>query len=281
VPLERSLMGFAAITDSRPLVLVGAGKMGSAMLSGWLGSGLDPSAVIVIDPGPPSDSERLLSRAGLAPIAEPPIDVQAGVLVLAVKPQTIKNALPSLRGLVGPGTLVVSIAAGTSLQTLVDGIDADTVVRAMPNTPAQIGKGMTVLAAASGVDAEQRELATELMAAVGSVEWIEDEGLMDAATAISGSGPAYVFLLAECLADAGVEAGLGPELSRRLADATLIGAGALIDASESPPSELRANVTSPGGTTAAAIEVLTAQVGLSQLIRRAVDAAKKRAGELG
>lgn len=274
-------MGFAAITANRPLVLVGAGKMGSAMLAGWLASGLDPSAVIVIDPGPPSDSEKLLSSAGLTPIAEPPSGVQAGVLVLAIKPQTIKNALPSLRGLVGPDTLVVSIAAGTSLQTLATGVGADTVVRAMPNTPAQIGKGMTVLAAASGVDAQQRELATELMAAVGLVEWIEDEGLMDAATAISGSGPAYVFLLAECLADAGVEAGLSPELSRRLADATVNGAGALIEASESDPSELRANVMSPGGTTAAAIEVLTAQVGLSQLIRRAVDAAKKRAGELG
>jgi len=274
-------MGFAVITAMRPLVLVGAGKMGSAMLFGWLASGLDPSAVVVIDPGPPSDSEELLASAGLTPIAEPPSDVQAGVLVLAVKPQTIKNVLPSLRGLVGSDTLVVSIAAGTSLQTLVTGIGADTVVRAMPNTPAQIGKGMTVLAAASGINVQQRELATELMAAVGLVEWIEDEGLMDAATAISGSGPAYVFLLAECLADAGVEAGLSPELSRRLADATVNGAGALIEASESAPSELRANVTSPGGTTAAAIEVLTAQVGLSQLIRRAVDAAKKRAGELG
>ncbi|MHA1559642.1 MAG: pyrroline-5-carboxylate reductase [Alphaproteobacteria bacterium] len=281
MPLHSFLMGFAAITAGRPLVLVGAGKMGSAMLSGWLASGLDPSAVVVVDPGPPSDSETILADAGLTSIAEPPGDVQASVVVLAVKPQTIKNTLPSLRGLVGDGTLVVSIAAGTSLQTLMDGIGANTVVRAMPNTPAQIGKGMTVLAAASGVDAEQRELATELMAAVGSVEWIEDEGLIDAATAISGSGPAYVFLLAECLADAGVEAGLSAELSRRLADATVIGAGALMDNSETAPSVLRTNVTSPGGTTAAAIEVLTAQIGLSQLIRRAVSAAKKRAGELG
>jgi len=255
--------------------------MGGALLSGWVAGGLDPSAVIVIDPAPSSNSQAMLAKVGLTPRAEPPSDAEAGVLAIAVKPQAIKNLLPSLRGLVGPETLVVSIAAGTSLQTLIAGIGANAVVRAMPNTPAQVGKGITILAAAQGVSDQQRELAAQLMEAVGSVEWIEDEGLMDAATAISGSGPAYVFLLAECLADAGVEAGLSPELSRRLADATVIGAGALLDASDTAPAGLRANVTSPGGVTAAAIEVLTAQVGLLQLIRRAVEAAKKRAEELG
>ena len=274
-------MSLDAIVADRPLVLVGAGKMGSALLAGWLANSLTPAAIVVIDPGPPRESETMLAEAGIAPVAEAPDGVKAGVVVLAVKPQTIKHALPSLASLVDSETLVLSIAAGTALKTLTTGLGTNAVVRAMPNTPAQIGKGMTVMVAASGVDAHRRALATELLTAVGAVEWIEDEGLMDAVTAVSGSGPAYVFLLAECLAEAGVEAGLSPELARRLADATVSGAGALLDASDEPPAVLRSNVTSPGGTTAAALEVLTAQVGLSQLIRRAVTAAKKRAKELG
>ncbi len=274
-------MSLAAITPDRPLVLVGAGKMGSALLAGWLANGLSPAAVVVIDPGPPAESEAMLASAGITAVAVAPDDLRAGVIVLAIKPQTIGHALPALAAIVDSESLVVSIAAGTALKTLINGIGTNSVVRAMPNTPAQIGKGMTAMVAASGVDAERNALATELMSAVGAVEWIDDEALMDAVTAVSGSGPAYVFLLAECLAEAGVDAGLSPDLARRLADATVAGAGALIDASDEPPATLRSNVTSPGGTTAAALEVLTAQVGLSQLIKRAVAAAKKRAKELG
>lgn len=265
----------------RPLVLVGAGKMGGAMLSGWLAGGLDPKAVRVIDPAPPDSTAALLADAGIVAVAAPPEGMEAGVLVVAVKPQTIAEALRSLKPLVGEGTLALSIAAGTTLATLAAGLGTNRVIRAMPNTPAQIGKGITVLIGGRGVDAAAHDLGTALMSAVGAVEWIEDEALMDAVTAVSGSGPAYVFLLAECLAEAGVEAGLEPALARRLADATVAGAGALIAQSDDDPATLRRNVTSPGGTTAAALEVLTAPIGLSSLMKKAVAAAKKRAKELG
>lgn len=274
-------MGLDAITSERPLVLVGAGKMGSALLSGWLANGLRPATVTVVDPGPPAESAAMLGGVGITPVAVAPDGLRAGVVVLAVKPQAIRHALPALATIVDGKSLVLSIAAGTALNTLTAGMGTNSVVRAMPNTPAQIGKGMTVMVAGSGVDADRHALATELMSAVGAVEWIDDEALMDAVTAVSGSGPAYVFLLAECLAEAGIDAGLSPELARRLADATIAGAGALVEASDDAPAVLRSNVTSPGGTTAAALEVLTAQVGLSQLIKRAVTAAKKRAKELG
>lgn len=274
-------MDFDAITSERPLVLVGAGKMGGAMLSGWLANDLPASAVRVVDPAPPRDSEALLAEQGIVPSAEAPAGVVARVIVLAVKPQIIADALPPLRSLVGPDTLVLSIAAGTKLSTLAKGLGTDAVVRVMPNTPAQIGKGISVAVGGAGVDAAARDLATALLSAVGAVEWIDDESLMDAVTAVSGSGPAYVFLLAECLAEAGVDAGLSPELARRLADATVSGAGALLGISDEPPAVLRQNVTSPGGTTAAALEVLTAPVGLASLMKKAVAAAKKRAKELG
>jgi pyrroline-5-carboxylate reductase len=271
----------ASITSERPLVLVGAGKMGGALLSGWLANGLPSAAVHVIDPAPPRDSEALLAEQGLAATDTAPAGVTARVIVLAVKPQVMAEALPPLRSLIGRDMLVLSIAAGTKLETLTAGLGTTAVIRAMPNTPAQIGKGISVAVGGAGVDEAMRELGTALLSAVGAVEWIDDEGLMDAVTAVSGSGPAYVFLLAECLAEAGVEAGLSPELARRLADATVAGSGALLDVSDESPTMLRQNVTSPGGTTAAALDVLMAPVGLAQLMRRAVAAAKRRAKELG
>jgi len=270
-----------SVNAERPLILAGAGKMGGAMLAGWLEGGLDPAAVRVIDPAPPDSTATLLADAGIPPLPTTPPDTVASVLVIAVKPQTIPNVLPGLRPLVDSATLTLSIAAGTKLQAFTSGLESTRVVRAMPNTPAQIGRGMTVLVGGRGIAAEDRVLATALLEAVGAVEWIEDETLMDAVTALSGSGPAYVFLLAECLAEAGVEAGLDAALARRLADATIAGAGALLDESGEEPGTLRRNVTSPGGTTAAALEVLTAPVGLSPLIRRAVAAAKKRSEALG
>lgn len=272
-------MSLQAITPDRPLVLVGAGKMGRAMLVGWLANGLDASAVIVVDPAPPEETKDILDAVGISAMKAVPEAVKARVVLLAIKPQTIKAALPTQTSLIDEGTLVISIAAGTALETLISGLGTECVVRAMPNTPAQIGKGMTALVAANGVDADRRGLATELLSAVGAVEWIEDEALIDAVTGVSGSGPAYVFLFAECLAEAGVEAGLDLDLARRLADATVSGAGALLEASDEPVEVLRANVTSPGGTTAAALKVLS-EGGLADLVTRAVEAAKKRAKEL-
>lgn len=269
------------IAADRPLILAGAGKMGGAMLAGWLENGVAPAAITVIDPSPPDSTSELMGRSGIIAEASAPPGVTASVLVLAVKPQAIAEAMLALRPLVDASTVVLSIAAGTTLATLAAGAKTQRVIRAMPNTPAQVGRGMTVMVAGRGVEDRDRALASALMEAVGAVEWIADEALMDAVTAVSGSGPAYVFLLAECMAEAGIEAGLDPTLARRLADATVAGAGALLAESGEDPATLRRNVTSPGGTTAAALEVLTAPVGLSPLIRRAVSAAKKRAGELG
>jgi pyrroline-5-carboxylate reductase len=269
-----------SISAARPLVLAGAGKMGSALLSGWLSGGLPPSAVRVIDPSPSAESRQMLEGARIAATADVP-KVTASVLALAVKPQMIAEVMPALKGAIDRRSIVLSIAAGTKLATIISGLGTDRVIRAMPNTPAQIGMGISVAVGGAGIDESARRLGTALLEAVGEVEWIDDESLMDAVTAVSGSGPAYVFLLAECLAEAGVEAGLSADLARRLADATVSGAGALLAASSESPAQLRKNVTSPGGTTAAALDVLMAQGGLSALMQKAVAAAKKRAGELG
>ena len=268
-------------TPKRPLILAGAGKMGGAMLSGWLGRGIDPAAVRVIDPAPPKDSRLLLADAGIVVEAAAPAGIHANVLVLAIKPQMIEETMPSFRLLIGEGSVVLSVAAGIMLATLIGGLGTEAVIRAMPNTPAQIGQGISVAVGGPGVDQAARDIGSALLGAVGAVEWIEDEVLMNAVTAVSGSGPAYLFLLAESLAEAGVEAGLSTQLARRLADATMAGAGALLAASSENPAVLRKNVTSPGGTTAAALEVLMASDGLLPLMRKAVAAAKKRAAELG
>lgn len=273
-------MSLSSITPDRPLILVGAGKMGGALLAGWLAGGIDAAAVRVVDPSPPADSAALLSRARIASEPEPPAGLVAGVLVVAVKPQLMGAVLPALRAMIGSDTLVLSIAAGTPIATLVRDLGARLVVRSMPNTPAQIGQGMTVAVATPSVDAGVRALATALLEAVGQVEWVEDEALINAVTAVSGSGPAYVFLLAEVMAAAGEAAGLDPVLSRRLADATVAGSGALLGQSGEDPAILRKNVTSPGGTTAAALAELMAEDGMAPLFRRAVLAAKRRAEEL-
>ena len=273
-------MTFKDFSASSPLVLVGAGKMGGALLKGWLDRGLDPQAVIAIDPAPLPESRTLLNGAGIAPVATPPTQVKARVIVIAVKPQIIAAVLPGLRPLVGPQTLALSIAAGVPLAKLAGGIGRAAIVRAMPNTPAQVGRGITAAVADAGVDDTLKALATELLAAVGEVVWVADEGLMDAVTAVSGSGPAYVFLLTECLAEAAVAAGLPRDIAERLARETVTGSAELLHASELAPAQLRENVTSPKGTTAAALEVLMAPEGLSGLLKRAVAAAKRRSEEL-
>jgi pyrroline-5-carboxylate reductase len=258
------------------IALAGAGKMGGAMLTGWLAGGLDAGRVVVIEPMPSAEINALAARG----IRLNPKD--AGIvetLVIAVKPQSFREAGAALKTRVAPSTLVVSIMAGTTMKSLQDTIGG-AVVRAMPNTPAAIGRGITVVVAANNVSPAQRATADALLSATGSVEWVEDEGLMDAVTAVSGSGPAYVFLLAEELARAGVAAGLPEALATRLARETVAGSGELLHRSELPSSTLRQNVTSPGGTTAAALEVLLGKDGMRELMTRAIAAATARSKEL-
>jgi pyrroline-5-carboxylate reductase len=272
---------FSEFSATAPLVLVGVGKMGGALLKGWLERGLKPDAVVAIDPNPPAETRALLAEARVAPVGAPPAGVTAKVIVVAVKPQIIAKVLPGLRPLLGRDTLVLSIAAGTTLATLAAGVGASAaIVRAMPNTPAQVSRGITGLISNDHVDPSKRALATDLLSAVGEVVWVDDEDLMDAVTAVSGSGPAYVFLLAECLAEAAVEAGLPREVAERLARATVTGSAELLRQSDLPPSKLRENVTSPNGTTAAALAVLMGPDGISPLMKRAVLAAKRRSREL-
>ena len=267
---------------SGPLLLVGAGKMGSALLEGWLARGLDPKNVFVQDPAPPPEVVRRLAQAGVslaASIGELP--ALPAVLVLAVKPQSVDAVLPPLAKHVGPKTLVLSIAAGRTIAGYENHLPPGTaIVRAMPNTPAAIGRGITVSTANAHVTPAQRALCDALLSAVGEIGWVDDEALMDAVTAVSGSGPAYVFLLAECLAEAGVAAGLDKTLANRLARATVAGAGELVHRSSVEASVLRENVTSPGGTTAAALAVLMGPQGLQQLMPKAVAAALSRGREL-
>lgn len=260
------------------IVLAGAGKMGGAMLSGWLAQGLDPKRVVVIEPHP-SDETRGFAVKGVQLNPDAKDIGAADVLVVAVKPQMFREAGPQLRSLVGAKTLVVSIMAGTTLAVLKE-ICGGVAVRAMPNTPAAIGRGITVAVAGQGVEKPQRDIADALLRATGSVEWIDDESLMDVVTAVSGSGPAYIFLLAEELARAGVAAGLPEALATKLARETVAGSGELLRRSDLTSATLRKNVTSPGGTTAAALSVLMGDGGFQSLLTRAVAAATKRSKEL-
>ncbi len=262
-----------------PIVLAGAGKMGGAMLTGWLARGLDPKEVAVIEPHPSAEISALVTKGvRLNPSAK--VAGSAATLVVALKPQMFREAGPALKPFAGPATLVVSIMAGTTIASIAEVCGGGGVVRAMPNTPAAIGRGITVAVAAKGVNAAQRAVADALLRATGSVEWVDDESLMDAVTAVSGSGPAYVFLLAEELARAGVEAGLPQELAAKLARETVAGSGELLHRSELPSATLRQNVTSPGGTTAAALQVLMGPDGMQSLLTRAVAAATRRSREL-
>jgi pyrroline-5-carboxylate reductase len=264
---------------SGTLVLVGAGKMGSAMLDGWVAHGLNPGAVIVLEPQPSLQVARYGS-SGLR--LNPTLDaLRADAIVIAVKPQTAPEVVPGLASLIGPATVVVSIMAGRSLAFLQSLLrPATAIVRAMPNTPAAIGRGMTVAVGNAHMTAQQKRLADRLLAATGAVEWITDEALMDAITALSGSGPAYVFLLAEALAHGGVAAGLPRELAERLARATIAGSGELLNRASDDAATLRRNVTSPGGTTAAALDVLMSKDGLEALMKKAIAAATRRSREL-
>jgi pyrroline-5-carboxylate reductase len=264
---------------SGALVLVGAGKMGGALLEGWLRFGLEPSRAAVLEPQPSPQLAALAQRGlRLNPPTRALTDVAA--IVIAVKPQTAAEVLPALAPMIGASTVVVSIMAGRTLRFIAGALGRRcAMVRAMPNTPAAIGRGITV-AVPRDANPAQRALADRLLAATGAVEWVEDEALMDAVTAVSGSGPAYVFLLAEALAEAGVAAGLPPALAARLARETVAGSGELLHQGELDAADLRRNVTSPGGTTAAALDVLMGPDGLAPLLQRAVAAATARSRAL-
>jgi pyrroline-5-carboxylate reductase len=263
------------------LVLFGAGKMGAAMLEGWLAVGMNTAAATILDPHPSAEVESLCGRRQI-PLNPPLRDIMPPkAVVLAIKPQMLEGAAAVINRLVKPDTLVVSILAGKTLADLKRQIPvARAVVRAMPNLAASVRRSATAAVATAETSAAQQAMAHELLSSIGTVEWLPSEDLMDAVTAVSGSGPAYFFYLAECLAHAGTTAGLPQELSAHLARATLVGAGELLAQTELPPGKLRHDVTSPGGTTAAALEVLTGEHGLPDLMQRAVEAAKRRAGEL-
>jgi pyrroline-5-carboxylate reductase len=264
---------------SGTILLAGAGKMGSAMLEGWLALGLDAGNVAVIEPQPTGELSSLTGRGlRLNPSRDAVGELAAAVV--AVKPQVAPEVLPALAPFLGTTTVVVSIMAGRTLAFLSGALPHAPLVRAMPNTPAAIGRGITVAVANAAVTEPQRALVDALLSAVGAVEWVADEALMDAVTALSGSGPAYVFLLAECMAQAGAAAGLPPALAATLARATVAGAGELLHRSPLDAATLRQNVTSPGGTTAAALEVLMAADGLAPLMTKAIAAATRRSREL-
>ena len=263
------------------VLLVGCGRMGGALLSGWLENDV-AERYIVVEPAVGSRPHTLSPHVVfLASPDQLDAAVRPAAAVIAVKPQVMVETLPHYRALAKGGTLFLSIAAGRTLGFLASQLGDDAaVVRAMPNTPAAIGHGISVACANAKVDTAGRARAQALLAAVGEVAWIEDETLMDAVTAVSGSGPAYVFLLIECLTKAGVEAGLPGPLAEKLARATVAGAGELARVSPEPAAQLRQAVTSPGGTTRAALDVLMAKDGLEPLLRRAVLAAAKRSQEL-
>jgi pyrroline-5-carboxylate reductase len=263
------------------ILLIGAGKMGGAMLDGWLKDGLAPADVTVIDPFP-SQRMKALEAEGLR--LSPPVERIGTVdcILLAIKPQMLDAAAATLAAVAGAQTLLISVLAGKTISDIRSRApDVRAVVRAMPNTPAAVGRGVTGCAASPDVTAAQRAFTTKLLSAIGRVEWVESEDLIDAVTAVSGSGPAYVFHMVEAMAEAGVAVGLPPDLAMRLARATVEGAGELLfQDADTPAEQLRRNVTSPGGTTAAALEVLMGADGMGPLMRKAVAAAKRRAGEL-
>ena len=268
------------LTFERPFLLVGAGKMGGAMLSGWMADGVDPATLVVCDPALSADMGALLEKHGIRHVTSVPDDLSAGMVMIAVKPQMMDDVLPVIASAVAPDTLVLSVAAGTPVSRFQAAFGDIPIVRAMPNTPAMVGRGITGVYPTGQVSGGQKDLVASLLSAIGKVVWLQSEDQIDLVTAVSGSGPAYVFYLAEALAKAGVGAGLPEDLSRELAVATVCGAGELMHQTAENPAVLRQNVTSPNGTTAAALDVLMASDGLQPVMDKAVAAAARRAREL-
>ena len=262
------------------VVLVGCGKMGTAMLRGWIAAGVASSCVVVEPAGVPAGFESAAEILWYSSPQELPAELRPDAVVFAVKPQIADEVVPYYSSWVRPETLFVSIVAGKTLAGLNRHLGQAAIVRTMPNTPAAIGRGITVACANPRVTVDQRQLCDRLLAAIGDSAWVENEALMDVVTAVSGSGPAYVFLLIEALALAGKAEGLPDDLAWQLASATVAGSGELARISKESPAQLRENVTSPGGTTRAALDVLMAGDGLERLIGRAVAAAAARSREL-
>lgn len=270
------------MSESRPLLLIGGGRMGTALLKGWVARGLTP--VVVVEPEPSTELKRVAARARVRLARDLEAARRNGVraCVVALKPQVLSIEAPSLRAIARSGTTMISIAAGTTLRSLITAWGKEArIVRAMPNTPGAIGRGISGLFASPAAATKDRKLAETLLSALGATVWVKKEPDLDSVTAVSASGPAYVFLLVEALAAAARREGLPRDVSEQLARATITGAGALLDSDSSTPEALRKAVTSPGGTTAAALEILMAREGLMSLVARAVSAARKRAKELG
>lgn len=264
------------------LILVGCGKMGAALLEGWLDRGVRPADVMVVEPQPQAAVPATHRGVTVVATADAlPADERPDVVVFAVKPQMMDDVVPGYARFADRGAVFLSIAAGKTIgyfQRLL-GTGA-AIIRAMPNTPAAVRRGMTVACASRSVAEVQRSRCDDLLGAVGEVAWIDDEAHLDAVTALSGGGPAYVFLLVEGLAQAGIEAGLPADLAARLARVTVAGSGELLARSSEPPAVLRRNVTSPGGTTAEALQVLTGPDGWQPLLNKAIVAAARRSREL-
>ena len=263
------------------LVLVGAGKMGGAMLEGWLKSGADPARIVAFDPAPPAEVKSTLEAKGVR--LNPRISdiTDAEVIIVAVKPQVMEDVLPGIVPLKSSKPLILSVAAGKTIASYERHFGADAaVIRSIPNTPAAVGRGITAMASNPNVSAAQMQLARQLLSAVGEVVTVDDEAMIDAVTAVSGSGPAYVFYLTECLAAAGEKVGLPAGLAMQLARATVAGSGELMRQTGIEAATLRQNVTSPKGTTYAALQVLMAEDGMQRLFDKAIDAATRRSREL-
>ncbi|NVK36027.1 MAG: pyrroline-5-carboxylate reductase [Rhodobacteraceae bacterium] len=267
-------------SSERPFVLVGGGKMGGAMLAGWLANGIDPKSIVLNDPSLSATMSHLVAQHGVRHVTAMSDDIKPGMILMAIKPQMMDAVLPSLAPFVLPDTLIASVAAGTPLSKFEDAFGAVPMARAMPNTPSMVGRGITAVYPSKAVTQEHKQTLEKLLSAVGKVVWVDTEDQIDLVTAVSGSGPAYVFWMAECLAKAGVDLGLPEPAARQLAEETVSGAGELMRQSSDDPSILRQNVTSPNGTTAAALDVLMAQDGLQPLMKKAVAAAAQRAKEL-
>lgn len=278
------MSNLSAISTDHPLLLIGCGKMGSAMLAGWLKEGLNKDAILIVDPYLDIIRENFsqLPDLNLQETVEGlPKGLAPSFVVMAVKPQMMEEALETLKAYDLSQAVILSVAAGKTIHYFEDYLSQDhAIVRAMPNTPAAIGKGITVCVANAPVTDIQKAVCSKLLETVSVVEWIDDEELMDAVTALSGSGPAYVFYMAEVMAAAGETIGLPKDLSDKLARHTVSGAGALLEESDESSSKLRENVTSPGGTTAAALDILMSDEGIAKSIRRAMQEAKARSKEL-
>lgn len=278
------MSSLTTITPENPLLLIGCGKMGGAMLAGWLKEGLNPAAIYIVDPflEPIKSGFSNLKSENLHEAVDGlPTSITPSFVIMAVKPQMMDEALSSLKENDLSAAVILSVAAGKTIHYFEDQISREqAIVRAMPNTPASIGRGITVCVANGLVSDDQKKICSILLETVSTVEWIDDESLMDAVTALSGSGPAYVFYMTEAMAAAGEAMGLPEDLSKKLARQTVSGAGALLDASDERISKLRENVTSPGGTTAAALDVLMSEDGIAKIIRRAMQEAKNRSKEL-